>query len=80
MTHQNDQLDQALSRLYEKGAPESFETGWRAAVRREETIHRMKPKKTLWMKRMIPALAALVDAGNIEAFQGSWLDAAADKL
>ena len=27
-----------------------------------------------------PALAALVDAGNIEAFQGSWLDAAADKL
>ena len=27
-----------------------------------------------------PPLAALVDAGNIEAFQGSWLDAAADKL
>ena len=27
-----------------------------------------------------PALAALTDAGNIEAFQGSWLDAAADKL
>ena len=27
-----------------------------------------------------PALAALVDAGNIEAFQGDWLDAAADKL
>lgn len=27
-----------------------------------------------------PALAALVDAGDIESFQGSWLDAAADAL
>ena len=27
-----------------------------------------------------PALAALTDAGNIEAFQGSWLDSAADRL
>ena len=27
-----------------------------------------------------PALAALVDAGEIENFQGSWLDAAADLL
>ena len=27
-----------------------------------------------------PALAALVDAGEIESFQGSWLDAAADLL
>ena len=27
-----------------------------------------------------PALAALVDAGHIESFQGSWLDAAANKL
>ena len=27
-----------------------------------------------------PALAALTDAGSIESFQGSWLDAAADKL
>ena len=27
-----------------------------------------------------PALAALVDTGNIEAFQGNWLDGAADKL
>ena len=27
-----------------------------------------------------PALAALTDAGDIESFQGSWLDAAADKL
>ena len=27
-----------------------------------------------------PALAALVDQGNIEAFYGEWLDAAADKL
>ena len=27
-----------------------------------------------------PALAALTDAGDIESFQGSWLDGAADKL
>jgi Mrp family chromosome partitioning ATPase len=27
-----------------------------------------------------PALAALTDAGDIESFQGTWLDAAADKL
>ena len=27
-----------------------------------------------------PALAALTDAGNIESFQGAWLDAAADKI
>ena len=27
-----------------------------------------------------PALAALTDAGDIESFQGSWLDQAADKL
>ena len=27
-----------------------------------------------------PELAALVDAGEIETFRGSWLDAAADKL
>ena len=27
-----------------------------------------------------PALAALTDAGDIESFQGQWLDAAADKL
>ena len=27
-----------------------------------------------------PALAALVDAGDIESFQGTWLDAAADQL
>ena len=27
-----------------------------------------------------PALASLTDAGNIESFQGSWLDAAADRL
>ena len=27
-----------------------------------------------------PALAALVDAGDIESFQGNWLDAAADAL
>ena len=27
-----------------------------------------------------PALAALVDAGDIESFQGAWLNGAADKL
>lgn len=27
-----------------------------------------------------PALAALVDAGDIESFEGSWLDGAADRL
>jgi hypothetical protein len=27
-----------------------------------------------------PALAALTDAGNIESFQGSWLDSAANSL
>ena len=27
-----------------------------------------------------PALAALTDAGDIESFQGTWLETAADKL
>ena len=27
-----------------------------------------------------PALAALTDAGDIESFQGSWLESAADRL
>ena len=27
-----------------------------------------------------PALAALTDAGDIESFQGNWLDGAADRL
>ncbi|MBP3646955.1 MAG: DUF4349 domain-containing protein [Clostridia bacterium] len=60
---ENDRLDAALSRLYQKtDAPESFETGWRAAVRREESIRMMnKPvKKNLFMKRLVPALAVLV--------------------
>lgn len=56
-----DALDHALSRLYQTEVPESFETGWRAAVRREET---MKPMKRMngncWTKRLVPALAALV--------------------
>ena len=57
---ENDRLDAALSRLYHPSdVPESFETGWRAGVRREETIQRMKPKKTVWMKHMIPVLAVL---------------------
>ena len=60
-----DALDHALSRLYQADVPESFETGWRAAVRREET---MKPmKKTMfanWTKRLMPALAAIVLAAG----------------
>ena len=60
---ENDRLDAALSRLYQKtDAPESFETGWRAAVRREESIRMTNQpnKKNLFMKRLVPALAVLV--------------------
>ena len=60
---ENDRLDAALSRLYQKtDAPESFETGWRAAVRREESIRMMnKPnRKNMFMKRLVPALTVLV--------------------
>ena len=59
-----DRLDAALSRLYHTpDAPESFDTGWRAAVRREE-IRQMKPNKTAFFasfKRVaLPVMTALV--------------------
>ena len=57
---QND-LDQRLSRLYAAPVPESFETGWRADIRREESLQSMKNwnGKRIW-KRLVPALCALV--------------------
>ncbi len=58
--NQND-LDKRLSRLYAAPVPESFETGWRADVRREESMQSMNRVnwKPMW-KRMAPALCALV--------------------
>ena len=56
-----NELDQRLSRLYAAPIPESFETGWRADIRREESIQTMKSttSKPIW-KRLVPALCALV--------------------
>ena len=59
-----EHLDAALSRLYHTpDAPESFDTGWRAAVRREE-ITRMKTSKThffaAFRRAALPVLAAVV--------------------
>ena len=58
-------LDQRLSRLYAAPVPESFETGWRADIRREESIHRMKNwnGRPMW-KRLAPAVCALVLAAG----------------
>ena len=60
MENAND-LDQRLSRLYAAPVPESFETGWRADIRREESIQGMKKwnGKPMW-KRLAPAMCALV--------------------
>ena len=59
---QKDPLDQALSRLYQPQTPApGFETGWRAAVRREESLQ-MNQRKRLnipWGK-LAPVMAALV--------------------
>lgn len=54
-------LDKRLSRLYAAPVPESFETGWRAEIRREESIQSMKNRngRTIW-KRLVPVLCALV--------------------
>ncbi len=59
-TENHDQLDQRLSRLYAAPVPESFETGWRADIRREESLQSMKNwnGKRVW-KRLVPALCAL---------------------
>lgn len=57
-----DSMDQALSRLYDtQRPPESFETGWRAAVRREESLqmNTRKPAFIPWGK-IVPVLAVLV--------------------
>lgn len=57
-----DALDAALNRLYRaETPPPSFETGWRAAVRREETIQMTskQPKRAVW-RAAAPAFAALV--------------------
>lgn len=67
-------LDKRLSRLYAAPVPESFETGWRADIRREESIRSMKTwnGKRIW-KRLVPALCVLVLvagglwAGTLEA-------------
>lgn len=58
----DDALEQALSRLYRtEDAPEAFETGWRASIRREERIQMTKPSKKHSIGRiLVPALAALV--------------------
>lgn len=58
----DDALEQALSRLYRtEDAPEAFETGWRASIRREEQIQMTKPSKKHSIGRiLVPALAALV--------------------
>lgn len=57
-----DDLDAALSRLHQTpDAPEGFETGWRAAVRREEAMQMPKtnPNHPLW-RAVLSAAAALV--------------------
>lgn len=61
MKTEKTNLDERLSRLYAAPVPESFETGWRADIRREESMQRMN--KTSWKpmwKRLVPALCALV--------------------
>ena len=58
-----DKLDQALSRLYRTNdAPESFETGWRAAIRREESIQMTEKNHhwNRWLRRLAPVCAAVV--------------------
>ena len=60
---QHDPIDKALSRLYDTEGPSAgFDTGWRAAVRREESLqmnHRSNRFHISW-GRVIPVLTALV--------------------
>ncbi len=58
--HQND-LDKRLSRLYAAPVPESFETGWRADIRREESMENMNKSnwRPMWRK-LVPALCVMV--------------------
>lgn len=57
----HNDLDQRLSRLYSAPVPESYETGWRADIRREESMQSMNKVhwKPVW-KRVAPVLCALV--------------------
>ncbi len=59
----NSALEQALCRLYQSEEPPAgFETGWRAAVRREESRMKLAERSTgrpLW-RAIVPACAALV--------------------
>ena len=59
----NGALEQALGHLYQsENVPAGFETGWRAAVRREESRMRLVENSTrrpLW-RAIVPAFAALV--------------------
>ena len=61
MKTEKNNLDERLSRLYAAPVPESFETGWRADVRREESMQTMNQNrwKPMW-RRIVPALCALV--------------------
>ena len=68
---------------YEFDVPVAYEGDCyaRFQVRMEEIRQSVRIIRQVLAKMPIdPALAALVDAGNIEAFQGSWLDKAADAL
>ena len=62
-TEYGSALEQALCGLYQaEEPPAGFEAGWRAAVRREESMMRMAEKSTrrpLW-RAIVPACAALV--------------------
>lgn len=59
----NGALEQALGHLYQsENVPAGFETGWRAAVRREESRMRLVENSTrrpFW-RTIVPAFAALV--------------------
>ncbi|MEG2481563.1 MAG: DUF4349 domain-containing protein [Clostridia bacterium] len=59
---ENDWTEQALSRLYSAQASEDFETAWRAAVRREESIQMTNQpmKKHRFWRVAAPVLTALV--------------------
>ena len=59
----NGALEQALGHLYQsENVPAGFETGWRAAVRREESRMKLVENSTrrpFW-RTIVPAFAALV--------------------
>ena len=62
-TERNSALEQTLCRLYQaEEPPAGFETGWRAAVRREESRMKIVERsagRPLW-RAIVPACAALV--------------------